>query len=147
MSEPMHTHYSPYGPPRRVPGTLLDCTPVSPDWHKVEGSELGADYMYSPRLGEPSDTGLPAPLLDALNRAYMAHRSADTRWVIADVTRDDEYTYRARITNRTAYNGDGPDWHTEEWGVTPGKPQWQRIVKNPHPGYEHWDAFCPNCGY
>lgn len=143
---PQHTHYSPYESPRRVPGTLLDCTPRFLSYHRVEGTETGADYMYSPRLGPESDTGLPAPLMDALKRAYMYRRSADTQWVIADVVADEAYTYRVHITNRTMYNGDGPDWHTEEWGIH-ADGHWHAIPKNPHPGYEHLPAFCPNCGY
>lgn len=146
MITPMHTHYSPYGPPRGVPGTLLDCTPEFPSYHRVEGSELAADYMYSPRFGEVSDTGLPTPLLDALKRAYMHRRSDDTQWQIADVVADEEYVYRVSITNRTMHNGDGPDWHTEEWGIHDDG-QWHGIPENPHPGYEHTPPWCENCGY
>ena len=84
-----HTHYSPYEPPRQVPGTLLDCTPEYPLYHRVEGSELAADYMYSPRFGLPSITGLPPVVLLDLTEAYLAHRSTDTQWVIADVVADE----------------------------------------------------------
>lgn len=147
MTELKHTHYSPYGPPRQVPGTLLDCTPEYESYHRLDGSELFADYMYSPRFGEVSATGLPTLLYDALVRAYMHHRAPETQWCIADVTADPEYTYRVRFTNRTAYNGDGPDWHSEEWGLTGDDAQWRRIVTNPHPPYEHLPAFCPNCDY
>lgn len=146
MPDLMHTHYSPYEPPHRVPGTLLDCTPEFPSYHKVEGTELWADYAYIPRFGPQSATGLPHMQLVNLLAAYMVHRCADTSFRIADVVTDDEYTYRVSITNRTAYNGDGPDWHTEEWGIHPDG-EWRRIPVNPHPGYEHWHAFCPNCGY
>lgn len=140
-----HTHYSPYEPPRQAAGTLLECTPEF-SFHKVEGSELEADYMYTPRFGEVSDTGLPPELERTLIDAYMRYRSADVQYRIAEVFgTDDMYDYRVRITNRTVYNGDGPDWHTEEWGYAAG--QWHGILKNPHPGYEHWSAFCPNCGY
>lgn len=145
--EPRHTHYSPYAPPLQVPGTLLDCTPDFTSPHQVEGSELWADYMYSPRFGPHSATGLPQPVLLALSAAYMERRSKDTEWRIVDVTPDDEYTYRIRITNRTAYQGDGPDWHTEEWGLYATDGQWHGIPTNPHPGYEHTGPFCPNCGY
>lgn len=142
----MHTHYSPSEPPRRVPGTLLDCTPEFLSYHRVEGTELWADYRYVPRFGPESATGLPAPLLDALKRAYMHHRSADTQWRIADVVTDEEYVYRVTITNRTLYNGDGPDWHTEEWGIH-ADGQWHGIPRNPHPPYEHMPPWCSNCGY
>jgi hypothetical protein len=142
----MHTHYSPYGPPHQVPGTLLDCTPEFPSYHSVEGSELGADYHYSPRFGERSDTGLPPELEKALIDAYMVHRSCDVQYRIMDVVADEEYTYRVKVANRTMYNGDGPDWHTEEWGIH-ADGQWYGIPKNPHPPYEHWSSFCPNCGY
>lgn len=144
MPEPTHTHYSPYEPPRRVPGTLLDCTPEFQDHHRVEGSETAADYMYSPRFGPASATGLPPALLASLMAAYTERRS-DVSCRIVDVTADDEYTYRVRITNRTAYNGDGPDWHTEQWGIH-ADGQWHGL-HNPHPGYEHWPAFCPNCDH
>lgn len=143
MTDPRHTHYSPYGPPRQVPGTLLDCDDAKA--HSPEGSEIFADYMYSPRLGPQSATGLPQDMLWRLLAAYTERRSKDTSFRIADVTADPEYTYRVRITNRTAYSGDGPDWHTEEWGIH-ADGQW-RSTYNPHPGYEHWPAFCPNCGY
>lgn len=140
-----HTHYSPYGPPHQVPGTLLDCTPQFPSYHRVEGSELSADYMYSPRFGEPSATGLGAGPLAMLLIAYMMHRAEDTEFRIVDVVADDEYTYRVRITNRTMYNGDGPDWHSEEWGIH-ADGTW-RSTCNPHPGYPHQPPSCPNCGY
>lgn len=147
MNELKHTHYSPYGPPRQVPGTLLDCTPAFPSYHRVEGSELSADYMYSPRFGPESATGMPRNELPRLLIAYLEHRDKDTEFRIVDVIADPEYTYRVRITNRTAYNGDGPDWHTEEWGIYATDGQWHGIPKNPHPPYEHDVAFCPNCGY
>lgn len=146
MTDPMHTHYSPYEPPLRVPGTLLDCTPEFASYHQVEGTELAADYMYSPRFGPQSSTGLPYMDLVNLLAAYLEHRAKDIPFRIADVVADDEYTYRVRITNRTLHNGDGPDWHTEHWGLhEDGK--WRAILDNPHPGYEHLPAFCPNCGY
>jgi hypothetical protein len=146
MSKPVHTHYYHTMPPRQVVGTLLDCTDRNS--HRVEDSELWADYPYFPEFGPASHTGLSAALESRLVSAYMEHRSTDTRWVIADVTDDDEYIYRVRITNRTAYSLDepGPTWHTEEWGIHSDE-KWHRIVKNPHPPYEHWPAFCPNCGY
>ena len=146
MSTLKHTHYSPYGPPHQVLGTLLGCTPDFPEYHQVEGSETAADYMYSPRFGPHSATGLPQMVLLDLTDAYMRYRSKDTSWQIVDVVADEKYTYRVHITNRTAYNGDGPDWHTEEWGIHADE-QWRAIPKNPHPGYEHWPSFCPNCGY
>lgn len=147
MSELKHTHYSPYEAPRQVPGTLLDCTPEFPSYHQVEGTELSADgYLYSPRFGPVSDTGLPLEMERELIAAYLEHKSNDLQYRIAEVTTDEEYTYRVKITNRTMYNGDGPDWHTEEWGIH-ADGQWHGIPKNPHPGYEHWSSFCPNCGY
>lgn len=146
MTGPTHTHYSPYGSPRRMPGTLLDCTPEYPSYHKVDGSELFADYMYSPRFGPASDTGLPPEVEQAVVEAYMRYRAADTQWQIEDVVADEEYTYRVRITNRTSYNGDGPDWHTEEWGLH-ADGLWHGISKNPHPPYDHMPFFCANCGY
>ena len=142
---PMHTHYSPYEPPRQVPGTLLACAPEFPSYHKVEGSELFADYMYSPRFGLPSDTGLSPEMETALIAAYTERRADDVSFRIVDVVGDPEYMYRVRITNRTLCNGDGPDWHTEEWGIGPDE-QW-RSTYNPHPSYEHQPAFCPNCGH
>lgn len=145
-SELKHTHYSPYEPPWQVPGTLLDCSPEFPSYHKVEDTELWADYGYSPRFGPHSATGLPQATLLALSVAYLERRSKDTSWRIADVVADEEYTYRVSITNRTMYNGDGPDWHTEEWGIH-ADGQWHGIPKNPHPGYEHLPGFCPNCGW
>lgn len=144
MSEIKHTHYSPYEPPRQVSGTLLDCASEFRSYHRVEGSEAAADYMYSPRFGEPSATGLGLEQLTLLVARYMKHRSDDVEFRIADVAADEEFTYRVHITNRTSYNGDGPDWHTEEWGLVDG--QW-RSVYNPHPGYEHWPTSCPNCGH
>lgn len=144
--ELMHTHYSPYEPPRRVEGTLLDCTPEFDSYHKVEGTELAADYMYSPRFGPASDTGLPSEVEAALIKAYTYRRSETTQWRIEEVNADEEYTYRVRITNRTAYHGNGPDWHTEQWGIH-ADGEWHRIPKNPHPGYDHMPPWCPNCGY
>lgn len=142
-----HTHYSPYGPPRQVPGTLLDCTPEHESYHRVEGSEVSADgYMYSPRFGPHSATGLPQDQLLALMGAYLKNRSVHLAWQIVDVVSDPEYTYRVRITNRTMYNGDGPTWHSEEWGLYPDG-EWHGIPVNPHPGYEHMPGFCANCGY
>lgn len=148
MSDPKHTHYSPYEPPRQVPGTLLDCTPEFASYHQVDGSELWADYAYHPRFGPVSDTGLPAPLLDALTRAYLHRRSADMQWRIADVVADEEYVFRVSITNRTRYAPDesGPTWHTEEWGLH-ADGQWHGIPANPHPPHPHDVAFCSNCGY
>lgn len=146
MTELKHTHYSPYGPPRQVPGTLLDCTPEYESYHRLDGSELFADYMYSPRFGPHSATGLPQAMVIDLTGAYMLHRSKDTAWQIVDVVGDDMYVYRVTITNRTAYTGDGPDWHTEQWGIHDGG-VWRRIETNPHPGYDHTPPFCPNCGY
>lgn len=148
MNNLMHTHYSPYGPPRQVPGTLLDCTPEFASYHKVEGSELWADYAYHPRFGPVSDTGLPPEMEQALLKAYLHRRADDVGFRIVDVAADPEYTYRVWITNRTAYSLDepGPTWHTEEWGIH-ADGQWHGIPKNPHPPYEHWSSFCPNCGY
>jgi hypothetical protein len=148
MTDPLHTHYSPYDAPRQVPGTLLDCTPEYPEYHQAEQSELWADYTYSPRFGPHSATGLPPGQLALLLAAYMEYRQKDVQFRIVDVVSDEEYTYRVKITNRTAYalGDDGPIWHTEEWGIHVDG-QWHGIPKNPHPGYEHWSSFCPNCGY
>lgn len=146
MSELKHTHYSPYEPPRQVPGTLLDCTPEFPSYHQVEGTELFADYMYSPRFGPVSASGLPPEMEQAVLAAYVERKSDDLQYRIADVVADEEYVFRVSITNRTGYSGDGPDWHTEEWGIH-ADGLWHGIPKNPHPGYEHLPAFCPNCGY
>lgn len=144
-NELKHTHYSPYGPPRSVPGTLLDCADSSrsPN-HRIEDSELWADYLYSPRLGPVSDTGLLPEMERELITAYTERKREDLQYRIADVVADLEHTYRVRITCRTS-NPHGPDWHTEEWGLHPDG-QW-RSTYNPHPGYEHWPAWCPNCGY
>jgi hypothetical protein len=146
MNDVRHTHYSPYGPPRQVEGTLLDCTAPDRDArHTIEDSELSADYPYSPRFGLPSASGLPEGKLVALFIAYLAIKVEGIEFRVADVVTDPEYTYRVRITHRTS-NPHGPAWHSEHWGLTP-EGAWQRIVRNPHPGYEHWPAFCPNCGY
>lgn len=146
MTDLLHTHYSLYGPPRQVPGTLLSCSDeYRQSAHKVEGSERWADYMYSPRFGPVSATGLSRLALLALHDAYAGHRTEDLEYRIVDVVGDPNYMYRVKLTNRTAYNGDGPDWHTEEWGLSSGG-QWCSTF-NPHPGYEHWPAFCPDCGY
>lgn len=146
MTKLMHTHYSPYEPPRQVPGTLLDCTPEFASYHRVEGSERAADYAYSPRFGPHSATGLPQMMLIALSTAYLRHRSEGISWQITDVVADDYYTYRVRITNRTLYNGDGPDWHTEEWGLYP-EGDWHGIPGNPHPPFDHMPPWCSNCGW
>lgn len=148
MTELKHTHYSPYGPPRQAPGTLLDCTPEFPSQHRVEGSELAADYMYCPRFGPDSATGLPFGLLISLRNAYTHHRSKDTSWRIVDVVTDDDYIYRVTITNRTGYglDGAGPLWHSEEWGLYPDG-EWHGIPVNPHPPYDHMPPWCSNCGY
>lgn len=142
-TELKHTHYHLTSPPRQVPGTLLECSEA--ESHKVENSELWADYMYNPAFGPHSATGLPQPVLLALTSAYLEHRSKGTPWQITDVTADEEFTYRVKVTNRTAYNGDGPTWHTEEWGI--GRDGKWRSTYNPHPGYEHLPTSCPNCGY
>lgn len=148
MTGPKHTHYSPYGPPRQVDGTLLDCTPEFSSYHRVDGSELGADYAYSPRFGPVSTTGLGYIPLTRLLVAYTERRSENLDFRIVDVVSDPEYTYRVTITNRTAYALDepGPTWHTEEWGIH-ADGQWHGIPKNPHPPYPHDGAFCSNCGY
>lgn len=143
MSNLMHTHYDPYGPPRSVEGTLLDCDDAKA--HDPKDSELWAEYMYSPQLGPLSATGLPPLMVASVLTAYMRYRAEDTVKQITDVTADPEYTYRVKITNRTGCNGDGPTWHTEEWGLH-ADGQW-RSTYNPHPGYEHWPTSCPNCGY
>lgn len=138
-----HTHYSPYGPPRQVPGTLLECNDTGA--HDITMSEVFADYMYSPEFGLESATGLGLEHVTELVSAYLATREEGTQFRIMDVVADEEYTYRVRITNSTR-NAAGPAWHTQFWGLHPdGK--WHRVLKNPHPGYEHWPAFCPNCGY
>lgn len=153
MTDLKHTHYSPYGAPHQVPGTLLDCTPEYDSYHRLDGSELWADYAYYPRVGPVSATGLPSGELARLLIAYTDHRSPDTEFRIVDVVADPKYTYRVTITNRTAYplNEPGPTWHTEEWGIFATHPagdgQWRHILVNPHPGIAHIRPYCPNCGH
>lgn len=143
---PRHTHYSPYGPPRQVDGKLSDCTESAA--HDPKDSELWADCRYAPYLFPSEVTGLPGHLERDVIAAWRGHRAADLEFEITDVTPDEEYTYRVRITNRTAYalDDDGPVFHTEEWGLYPDG-RWHGIPVNPHPGYEHWPTMCPNCGY
>lgn len=147
--DPHHTHYSPYGAPTRHPGTLLDCTPEYASYHQIEESELWADFQYMPRFGPRSDTGLPPEQEERLKEAYLRSRADGFVWQITDVTADDAYTWRVRISNRTAHSLDepGPTWHTEEWGIYRTDGEWHGIPKNPHPGYEHTPPWCPNCGY
>lgn len=144
--DPSHTHYSPYAPPRQVVGTLLDC----PDsgTHDVTISELWADYRYNPYLVPSPSLGLPGHMERDLLDAYMNQRVPTTVYAITDIVPDDDLTYRVKITNRTAYSLDekGPTWHTETWGLDPER-GWVMVPVNPHPGYEHRPAFCPNCGH
>lgn len=142
-----HTHYSPYGAPIQVPGTLLDCTDeFRSSCHSAASSELSADYMYSPRFGPVSCTGLPPQLEGRLTVVYLEHRADNIEWRITDVVADPVYTYRVKITNRTLYEaGEGPAWHSVEYGI--GASGAWVSTHNPHPGYDHWEASCPNCGY
>lgn len=137
-----HTHYDPYGPPRQVPGRLVDCDNVKA--HDAHDSERWADYAYYPRLERSESTGLPGHMERELIDAYTERRVDDLVYAITDVTPDEEYTYRVRITNRTSL--DNPVWHTEEWGMY-SDGEWHGIPVNPHPPHEHLPAFCPNCGY
>lgn len=143
---PMHTHCSPYAPPRQVEGTLLACPDSGA--HDATQSELWADYHYNPRLLPSEVTGLPGHVERELLAAYMDRRAKDTVYAITDVTPDADHTYLVKITNRTAYSLDeGKDvWHTETWGLDPER-GWVMIPVNPHPGYEHLRPFCPNCGH
>lgn len=127
-----HTHYTPHRPPYQVPGTLLDCVPDYPDYHMVEGSELSADYMYTPRFGPHSASGLPDMVLVWCMIAYLEGRDKDTEFRIMNVARDDEHTYRVTITNRTLHGfGDGPLWNTEVWGVDRASGTWVRLPSLP----------------
>jgi len=144
--EPRHTHYDPYGPPRQVLGTLLECDQANK--HDAKDSELWAEYAYNPQLLPSEALGLPGHEEHDLMIAYRATRRAEMVCTVTEVVPDEEYTYRATVTNRTMYSLDepGPTFHTEEWGIhSDGK--WHAIPRNPHPGYEHLPAFCPNCGY
>jgi len=145
--DPRHTHYSPYDPPRQVPGTLLDCTESAR--HDAKDSELWADYRYSPRLERPEATGLPGHIEKDVIAAYSRNRREGVEFAITEVIADPEYTYRVTLTNRTAYDvtETGPVFHSEEWGLYATDGEWHGIPKNPHPGYEHWSTMCPNCGY
>jgi hypothetical protein len=140
MTDLSHTHYNPYGSPRQVPGTLIGCSDSTA--HDPRDSEIFADYMYAPRLVPSHDTGLPHESEAAVLTAFRENYNKSLVPVITDVVPDEEHTVRVSITARTL---DGR-WHTTEWGLR-SDGEWFRIPKNPHPGYEHWPAFCPNCGY
>jgi hypothetical protein len=143
---PTHTHYNPYGPPFQAPGTLVGCANEAA--HNPKDSELWADYRYSPRLERSGVTGLPAHMERDVLSAYGKNRQEGVQYAITDVLPDADFTFRVRITNRTGYalGEAGPVYHTEEWGLYPDG-FWHVIPMNPHPPYEHWPAFCPNCGY
>ena len=123
----------------------------------VEAGDVGGDiqvgkaysrrFVHS-RLERPEVTGLPGHMERDVIAAYSERKRDDIVYAITDVTPDEEYTYRVKITNRTGYapNDAGPVFHTEEFGLYPDG-LWHGIPVNPHPGYEHWPAFCPNCGY
>jgi len=139
MDNPMHTHYSPYDPPQQVPGTLVECT--EKNMHDATQSEIFADYQYTPRLVPSKSTGLPT-LVEQLTIAhYLSHHAPDTHYAITDAVRDGD-VWEVVFTNRYRTN-DG--WNVERYRFRAG--HIERVVKNPHPGYEHWPAFCPNCGY
>lgn len=136
---PTHTHYNPYGPPAQVPGTLLDCDDTKA--HDPRHSEIFADYLYAPRLVPSADTGLPAHVEHCLHGAFLEHKADGLHFAMTDVSRDGD-AYEAVFTSRYT-TGDG--WHQVRYRYEGGDAQ--RAVPNPHPGYEHWPAFCPNCGY
>lgn len=150
---PRHTHYSAYKAPCQVPGKLSECDDTNA--HDPKDSELWADYRYMPGLERSEVTGLPGHMERDMIAAYLKNRREGVEYAITDVTPDEEYTYRVKITNRTGYdlNEAGPVWHTEEWGlymddlVLHPNGEWHGIVVNPHPPYPHDVAFCPNCGY
>jgi hypothetical protein len=143
---PTHTHYSPYGPPRQVVGTLVGCS--NEGAHDPKDSERWADYRYMPRLERSGVTGLPAHVERDVLAAYAKNRQEGVEYAITDARTDVDFTYRVRITNRTDYalNEAGPAFHTEEYGLHPDG-FWRGIPINPHPGYSHEPPFCPNCGY
>lgn len=141
MTTPTHTHYSPYGPPRSVTGTLVECDDA--EAHSPEHSEIFADYMYSPRLVPSEDTGLPALVEQLVLAHYLMNRDKDTHYAITDTRRDEAAdAWEVVVTNRWM-TGDG--WHSERYRFDGGHVS--RVVRNPHPGYVHEPPWCPNCGY
>lgn len=147
-----HTHYDPYGTPRPVAGTLLDCDDETA--HDVSRSGVFADYQYAPVLVPSRSTGLDP----AAERSLMEHIAATTNMsrplAITDVSgpQDDDgngrgaLRYLVRVTARSLYDdGEGPAWGVITFGLY--ETGWNRVPKNPHPGYDHWWAFCPNCGH
>lgn len=147
-----HTHYDPYGPPRKVAGTLLDCD----QWmsHDVSRSGIFADYLYAPELVPSKSTGLDP----AAERSLMEHITATTDMSrplgITDVSgaQDDDgngggaLRYLVRVSARSLYDdGEGPAWGVITFGLY--ETGWNRVPENPHPGYDHMRPFCANCGY
>lgn len=139
MSGVTHTHYSPYEPPYQVPGTLLSC--LASVSHSARSSEISADYAYAPQLAPSAATGLPEEVERAVLAAFMQHRYADVRAAITEASRIDA-GYVVEITIRRP---DNSGWHTEEYIHTSNGVE--RVVPNPHPGYDHTPPWCPNCGY
>lgn len=139
MTRTTHTHYDPYGPPVRAAGSLLNCADTKA--HDPSGSEIFAPYMYCPRLVPSECTGLPPEDEREVLAAFMVNRDPSVRPVITDALLSDEYGVEIRISIRNMADA----WHTETW-ARHADGQW-RSTYNPHPGYEHWPAWCPNCGY
>lgn len=144
MTDARHTHYSPYGPPRQVPGTLLECTDSTA--HDARDSTLWADYGYNPRLEPSWNTGLSEEVGKAVTAAYLNHKTTDLSFAITEVVADPDFTYRVTFTNRTrvALGDSGPVWHTEEWGLYPDG-AWHGISRGL--AHHHTAPFCPGCGY
>lgn len=149
-----HTHYDPYGPPRAVAGTLLDCADTIA--HDVSRSGVFADYLYAPELVRSASTGLPADaerdLLAYFAKPRPALRPQD--FGITDVSGPEEndgngrgpIAWRVEITNRTLYAaGEGPAWNRQDYGLYASG--WGPVHVNPHPGYDHRPPFCENCGH
>lgn len=134
-----HTHYDPYLRPHHVPGTLLDCDEAAR--HRVDNSEIMADWLYQPELGPLSDTGLPSHVEHCVIGGYIAVKRPGMEYRITEAVRNGD-AYVVTFSNRWLTN-DG--WHSESWRYENGE-AW-RVSPNPHPGYEHWPANCPNCGY
>jgi hypothetical protein len=142
-----HTHYDPYGPPRKVAGTLLDCD----QWmsHDVSRSGIHADYPYAPELVPSKSTGMDP----AAERSLMEHITATTDMSrplgITDVSgpQDDDgngrgaLRYLVRVSARTPHGA----WGVITFGLY--DTGWNRVPENPHPGYPHWSSFCENCGH
>lgn len=140
MSEPTHTHYDPYGPPRMVPGTLLDCDNARA--HDPKDSGVFAEGLFDPRL-VPSVTGLAPAVEMLLLAAFMQRRDPQVRPVLTEASRTDA-GYEVTITIR---RGDDIGWHSERYAFEYSTGKVEQIIPNPHPGHEHWSAFFPNCGY